>query len=142
MSVRAFAIIDSTGLCTNVCSWDGATPWSPPSGCTAIDISTVVPQPGIGWTYINNVWTLPAAPPTIVPSSVTRFQAMAELSNMGLLAQVTALIPNQSTLVQLAWANAQSFDRDSPTIAALAESLGLTSAQIDQMFIAAATIKA
>lgn len=79
----------------------------------------------------------------LVPASVTRFQALAALSNAGLLANAQAAV-NASTnpLVPLAWNNAQTFDRASPTIAALATALNLTSAQLDALFIAAAGITA
>ena len=74
MSARPYAIVDGTSTCINVCSWDGDTPWSPPPGCEAIDISTVSPQPGIGWTYIGRVWAapVPVPPPPYVAVTSTK----------------------------------------------------------------------
>lgn len=86
------------------------------------------------------------APPLViaVPQTVTRFQALAALHGAGLLTQVQTIINDPATdmLVKLALDNAQTFERNSPTIAALALQLGLTDADIDQLFITASTIKA
>lgn len=51
-------------------------------------------------------------------------------------------LPETPVLAKLAWADAQEFERGSPTIAALAGQIGLTEAQIDQLFMDAAGIKA
>jgi len=79
-----------------------------------------------------------------VPQSVTRFQALAVLDADGLLDRVTAIMsaPETPRIAKLAWDNAQSFDRDSPTIGALAGVLGLTGPMLDDLFIAASKIKA
>lgn len=79
-----------------------------------------------------------------VPQVVSRFQAFAALDDAGLLNTVEALMSNPATpsRAKLAWATAQEFERASPTIAALAGHIGLTDEQIDQLFIAAAGIKA
>ena len=80
----------------------------------------------------------------IIPQTVTRFQARAALYQAGLLDQVETLMndPETPTLARLAWQDAQSFERQSPTIAAMATALGLTDAQLDDLFIAAAGITA
>lgn len=78
-----------------------------------------------------------------VPASVSRFQARAALHQAELLATVDAAIAASGNVVaQLAWADAVQFDRASPTIAAMAASIGLTSEQVDALFIAAAEIQA
>lgn len=79
-----------------------------------------------------------------VPQAVSKFQAKAALLDAGRLAQVEALMASQSTpaIAKLAWTDAQNFERNSPTIAALAAALGLSSEQIDNLFIAAARITA
>ena len=82
------------------------------------------------------------APPVVtpVPAKVTRFQAMAALLNAGLLDDVDAIMAEASTpaLYKLAWREATEFERASPTIAALADRLQLTPAQVDALFIDAA----
>lgn len=72
----------------------------------------------------------------------SRFQARAALHIAGLLPQVEAAVAAADPLVQIAWADATEFRRNSPTIAALASSLSLTDAQIDDLFRSAAQITA
>lgn len=89
------------------------------------------------------------APPTVDPliaerstMTVSRFQALAALLNAGLLSQVNAALADAGPLAQLAWAEATEFRRNSPTIAGLSAGLGLTDAQVDDLFRAAALITA
>jgi hypothetical protein len=99
-----------------------------------------VPQrPDATYIWQNGDWVIG---PTPVPASVTRFQALAALSNAGLLTQAQAAVNAAGGLTLLAWDNAQSFERTSPTMTALAATLSLTSAQVDSLFIAAAKIQA
>ncbi len=79
-----------------------------------------------------------------VPQSVTRFQALAALELAGKLTAVEVIINNVATpkLTKLAWDNALSFERTSPTLNALATQIGMTAAEIDALFIAAAGITA
>lgn len=85
----------------------------------------------------------PAAFVAPVPASVSRFQARTALHLSGLLAPVeSAIAASGNVVAQLAWADAAAFERGSPTIAAMAGALGLTDAQIDDLFRAAAGIVA
>lgn len=79
-----------------------------------------------------------------VPQTVSRFQAKAALSDAGLLAQVDALMSDPATdpIARLAWSDAQEFHRTSPTVAAMAQALGLSDTQLDALFAAAAEISA
>lgn len=102
--------------------------------------------PPIDWEggkYIfnNGVWT---RTPQSVPESVSRFQARAALHLAGLLESVEAVMQNPETdmLAKLAWQDAQSFERQSPTVQALAEALSLSAEQLDELFSTAAGIKA
>lgn len=79
---------------------------------------------------------------TYVPAEVSRFQARAALLIAGYLPTVEATISAADPLTQLAWADAQVFRRNSPTIAALAAAIGLTESQIDALFVQAAQIEA
>lgn len=87
---------------------------------------------------------LPAVQPPVVPQTVTRFQALAALHLAGHLPAVEAIMANPATpiLSKLAWENALSFERSSPTLAGLAGALGLTSAQLDALFTTAAGLSA
>lgn len=97
---------------------------------------------GSGWSITQAPQVNPNPPP-VVPQSVSRFQALAALSNAGLLTQAqNAVNASTNPLVPLAWNNAQTFDRNSATVATLGPALGLTDAQIDSLFIAASIITA
>lgn len=78
------------------------------------------------------------------PQSVSRLQARVALHNAGLLTKVEAIISDPATdpVTVIAWQDAQTFNRTSPTLAALASALALTSADLDALFIAAAAIEA
>lgn len=94
---------------------------------------------------VREALDVPEPPPFVapVPASVSRFQARAALAMAGLLTQVDAAIAaSGNILAQLAWADAQVFERGSPTIAAMAGALGLTAEQIDDLFRQAAKIAA
>lgn len=86
----------------------------------------------------------PANQPLQIPKSVTRFQAKAALLGAGLLAQVDAYmaLPDTPMVTKLAWTETQDFERGSPTVAGLSALLGLTSEQVDALFITASGITA
>ncbi|MGZ4981725.1 MAG: hypothetical protein ACXWAB_09790 [Methylobacter sp.] len=50
--------------------------------------------------------------------------------------------PNTPMLAKIAWKEARDFYRHSPTILAITQALGLTPEEVDDMFIAAAAIRA
>ena len=79
-----------------------------------------------------------------VPSVVSKFQAKAALLHFGYLDAVEAIMANPATpaIAKLAWSEAQEFLRDSPTVAMMAGALGLTAAQVDDLFRFAATVTA
>ncbi|OZI61545.1 hypothetical protein [Bordetella genomosp. 11] len=79
----------------------------------------------------------------LVPQTVTRYQARVALANAGLLDQVNTYfvaLPN-SDLGKMAWQEAPTVERDSAALIAAGNALGLTDAQIDQLFIAAAAVQ-
>jgi hypothetical protein len=75
---------------------------------------------------------------------VTRFQARAALYIEGLFDQVNAAMtdPQADGLARLAWTDAQTFHRTSPTVIAMGAALGFSDAQLDDLFTLAATLKA
>jgi hypothetical protein len=56
-----YAIINEDGVVTNICNWDGVTPWSPPEGSIAIKSN----EAEINDTYKDGVFTHPE--PVAVP---------------------------------------------------------------------------
>lgn len=71
----------------------------------------------------------------------SRFQTRAALYVAGLLPMVEDSIARADPLTQMAWAEAVIFKRASPTIAKLAEGLGLDEATIDELFRSAMAIE-
>jgi len=90
----------------------------------------------------DGTFSNPPPDPAPVPQSVTRFQALAALHNAGLLDAVKALMADPATdpITVLAWDNGQTFNRNSSTIISMGTVLGLTSTDLDNLFIAAAQI--
>jgi hypothetical protein len=73
-----------------------------------------------------------------VPSAVTPLQARRALRAAGYLAQVEAAIAEADDDTQDAWRYAQQIERAHPFLTAIAAQLGLTEAQMDDLFRAAA----
>lgn len=84
------------------------------------------------------------APPPPIPQTVTRFQARVALVQAGHFDTIDTYIATlpKTDVKRLAWENAAEWERTSPTLNALAVMLGLTSAQVDELFIAASKISA
>lgn len=82
----------------------------------------------------------PFTPARIVPASVTRAQAKLALNAAGLLSGAEAAIANAGAEAQIYWADASVFERDHPLIASIGGALGLSEAQIDDLFIAAGAL--
>ena len=97
------------------------------------------------WVQIGNVpGTFENILPDLVPEKVTRFQARAALHIAGLLSLVENYMQLETTTMmeKLAWNDALEFNRNSPLINALCDKFGLTSEQVDNLFIQANKIKA
>lgn len=104
---------------------------------------------GIGWSrsapgqpWVQGPDTVPAAP---VPESVTRAQGKAALINAGLWPAVLAYVesiedPMQQALAEVALNDTLEWRRDSPFLSACAAGMGLTSEQLDELFIDAKQI--
>lgn len=80
-----------------------------------------------------------------VPQSVTRRQAKQALRLAGKLALVQQAIdaiadPLQRGLMQDEWDESLQFERNRPSLIAMATAIGLSSADIDALFVQAATL--
>lgn len=84
------------------------------------------------------------APPPPIPQSVTKFQALAVLAAGGYLGTIRTYIATlgEDDITRLAWENATDWERTSPTLNALAAMLGLSDAQVDDLFVAASHVSA
>jgi hypothetical protein len=98
----------------------------------------------LAWLAAGNTPEPYVIPPSAVPATVTRFQALATLAAGGWLDTVHVYIDAlpRNNVQRLAFENATDWERTSPTLAALATMLGLTDAQVDDLFIAAAQVSA
>jgi hypothetical protein len=91
--------------------------------------------------YVNGVVNVIEPAPAPVPQMVTSFQAKAALANADLYAAVNTWMTTKAPLIdQLAWQETKAFRRGDTMIANLAGPLGLSDAQLDALFIAAAQI--
>jgi hypothetical protein len=90
---------------------------------------------------------LPAQPTTpVVPQQITRAQGKAALITMGVWGSVTAYVatitdPTERALAEVALNDTLTWKRSSPFLNTAAAALGLTPAQIDALFVAAAAIE-
>lgn len=80
-----------------------------------------------------------------VPQVVTRRQARQALLLAGRLQDVQPAIdaiadPLQRGLVQIEWDDSQEFQRTRPTLIALATAIGMTDADLDNLFTQAALL--
>lgn len=72
---------------------------------------------------------------------VSRFQAREALRMAGLFDAAEAAAQSAGGATLRAWDEALNWQRESPTIAALAGALGLTGAQVDELFAVAAQVQ-
>jgi hypothetical protein len=101
-------------------------------------------QQYLQWLAEGNTPEPYVAPPPPIPSTVTRFQALAVLAAGGYLDTVRTYINtlDPNNVQRLAWENATDWERTSPTLNALATMLNLTSTEVDDLFIAASQVSA
>lgn len=85
------------------------------------------------------------APTPVIPASVTMRQARLALLGVGLLDGVEkamAAIPDatQRRAAQIEWEYSAEVHRDRPWVVSMSTALGLSSAQLDQLFVQAAQL--
>lgn len=94
---------------------------------------TRIPDPPTPNHYWNGTDWIERAP--YIPQEISRLQGLLILERNGLLTQCEALVQQSTVETKLAWANASTFNRQSPTLLTLATALGLNDQQLDQLFI-------
>lgn len=89
-------------------------------------------------------WPEPPPIPTPVPQSVTMRQARLALHAAGLLSGVDAAIASMQepakTAATIEWEYASAVERNAGLVPAMAAALGMSEADIDNLFITAATL--
>lgn len=97
-----------------------------------------------GWLYEDGGFSEPPEPQPFVPDRVTMRQARLALHIAGILPQVQpaidALPEPDKTVAQIEWDYSSEVFRNREFVNMLGGQLGLTSEQIDQLFIQAATL--
>jgi hypothetical protein len=92
------------------------------------------------WVAEGNT-PLPADPVVIpIPSVVTMRQARLALLQSGLLASVNTAVAAADEATKITWEFSSEVNRNHPFVATLATALGLTDAQLDDLFTLAATL--
>lgn len=128
-----FSTFDQDGFPTGF--YDASIHVSIPAGAVQITVSQwldILGNQGFRrWNGSEIVEHIPEPPAPTIPQSISRFQARAALLSAGLLTDVEAAVAAADPFAQLAWAEAQEWRRDSPTLLALAHGIGLTEAEID-----------
>ena len=125
--------IYSTTLNTESQQWELRTDYTTIErfGLTIVDFPDVLPP------------ELPmyVAPEIAVPQRVTNYQAKVALDSWQLLEELEAYMALEDTpkRYELAW-NTGDFERQSDMVMGIAEMFGLTSEQVDELFIIAAGI--
>lgn len=99
---------------------------------------------GIGDSVVDGVIVPAPAPPVPVPQSVTMRQARLALHAAGLLSSVDAAIASMQeptkTAAAIEWEYASAVERNAGLVPAMAAALGMSEADIDDLFIAAAAL--
>ena len=108
------------------------------AGKTILELETELAEAITATSALPNPPDLP--PPTIagVPQEVTMRQARLALLGAGLLDNVNSAIATAGQAALIEWEFANSVVRGSPFITQLGAALGMTDAQIDALFVAAA----
>jgi hypothetical protein len=101
-------------------------------------------QQYLAWLEEGNTPEPYVPPPPPIPTTVTRFQALAVLAQADYLDTIWTYIDAlpRSDITRLAFENATEWERTSPTLATLATMLNLTNEQVDDLFITASNISA
>lgn len=119
-----------------IAPWMGTTEIDPPQFDAATQ--SVIFQDG-AWVVKDAQTTEP------VPASVSRAQGKAALIQAGMWDQVVTYVdgiadPTQRAMAQVALDDTQDWRRDSPFLLQAADALGITSSELDTLFVAAAKI--
>lgn len=109
---------------------------------TWLVLSSAEDRAAIGITELED---LPVDPPVVrIPASVSMRQARLALLGAGVLSQVDAAInampEPQKTAAKITWEYSAEVQRHNGLVSQMAPALGLTEAQIDALFIAAAQL--
>ena len=100
---------------------------------------------GYEWVELPYVTPVYTPPPRVIPEAVTRRQARQALVLAGKFDLVQVAFdaipdPLQRQLMQIEWDDSLDFERNRSSLMAIGAAIGLTSADIDDLFITAKTL--
>jgi len=133
----------NNNIVSQLCRVDPSTIYAPQHAALFVPCGDEVRE---GWLWDGEAFSEPPAPAAgvTVPQSVTMRQARLALLGAGLLASVDAAIASLPSPtkeeVSIEWEYSQTVERDRPFVAMLGAALGLDSAELDALFIAAAAL--
>lgn len=126
---------------TNVLKAYGTVTTNAPGDLVNAEADTFNLTPG-QWVFVSGAWQKYDA--IIVPRTVTMRQARLALLGAGLLDTVNNTIAGmagaQGQAAQIEWQYSSEVQRHKALVQSLGPALGLTDAQLDQLFITAATL--
>lgn len=127
------AIVDSAGVVVDVIILDSLDQKPGAILCPEhIGVGMLITEP------------VPPTPPPPVPSTVTVRQARLALLSAGLLAQVNTAVAAMTgaagDAARIEWEFSNTVERNKPLVVNISATLGLTSAQLDALFIAASKL--
>ena len=98
-----------------------------------------------GWAFNGTSWTPPPAPPPPGPPTVVRMrqarQALLQAGKLEAVEQAIAALPEPARkAAQIDWEFAAEVQRSWPLVQTLAQALGMTEADLDALFTAAAAL--
>lgn len=130
----------TNGVCSSVTETLGTLPESPDLiKLDSFDVSV------LGKRYVDGQWVIVTPSQSAVPAKVTRRQARQALLLAGKLSMVEPAINaipdvTQRAMIMIEWQDSLEFERTRPTLVALATAIGMTSADIDALFVAASKL--
>lgn len=98
-----------------------------------------------GWTYDGENFQPPVElpPQIVIPASVTAAQGGIALIQAGKMDAVEEVVHDPETPAEIRWAwrRAQTWERNSPALAFLAQKAGITDQEMDDLFLAAVALQ-
>ena len=131
VEVAANTFVTVTGISGNSYIINGYLGYESPSIANETNVEAELPI----------LWTNPYVAPEKPPQSITPLQVRRALNQAGLRSSVESAIANASQDARDAWEFASEVKRDNEILDAMAAALGMSSAQVDSLFILGATFE-
>ena len=134
-------LLNASNIVVNALASPSGNSLAPVAGHTIREVSQAEMDSGL----MGKLWNGSAFVAVSVPQTVTRRQAKQALVLNGKLALVQPAIDaipdaTERALTQIEWDDSQEFQRTRQSVIGIGTAIGLTSAQMDDLFILAATL--